>query len=102
MAFTIKTLIDGMSQGGFFWFATSTKNDLLFRLSLPGLSATRTLGPKAGAQEGAVMTIFDGHQELESMFAGAKINDIGSYGMTFNGTQHEYLVIRAQKLPQHE
>ena len=98
MATTISQLINGMSLNSLFWFATPTKNDLLYRLSIPSSGPSRVLGPAAGAQEGAVMTIFNNQAEVESMFLGTEILGSGIYGMTFDGIQHEYLVINAKKI----
>lgn len=98
MALSIAQLVDGMSTNGFFWFATPTTNDLLYRLSVPSKEPSRILGPTAGAQQGAVMTVFESNTEIEAMFSGTKILSSGTYGMTFEGVQHECLVIRAQKL----
>ena len=98
MRSSIAQLISGMSPGGFFWFATPTKKDLLFRLSKQDRGPTRVLDKKAGPQKGAFMTIFDEPSQIEKMFAGTRILDVGSYGMTFENCQHEYLVINARKI----
>ena len=97
MAAAISQLIEGMSPGGFIWFATPTKNDLLYRISMPGDGPSRTLGAAADAQEGAIMTIFDDHSDVEAMFAGTEVLDSGTYSMMFSGVQHEYMVIHARK-----
>jgi len=97
MAESIAQLIDGISRDGFFWFATPTKNDLLFRACEPGSGPSRVLGSKAGPQEGATMTVFDDSTQVERLFSGMKILDMGTYGMTFDGCQLEYLVVNARK-----
>ena len=95
---SIAQLISGMSSGGFFWLAMPTKKDLLFRLSKHERGPTRVLDQKAGPQKGALMTIFDEPSQIEKMFLGTRILDVGSYGMTFENCQHEYLVINARKI----
>jgi len=97
MAQSIAQLIDGISEEGFFWLATPTKNDLLFRGCKPGPGPTRVLGSKAGVQEGATMTIFDEIAHIERMFLGMEILDVGTYGMTIEGCQLEYIVVNARK-----
>jgi hypothetical protein len=98
MASSITQLISGMSSGGFFWLAMPTKKDLLFRLSKQRRGQTRVLGNNAGPQKGAVLTIFDEPSQIEKMFSGTKILDVGKYGMTFENCQHEYFVINARKI----
>lgn len=97
MASTLSQLIDGIFPGGFCWLATPTKNDLPYLLCEPGAGPSRILGSAAGAQEGAVITIYDDHSDVEAIFAKMEILDNGTYGMTFDGSQHEYLVIRSRK-----
>jgi SAM-dependent methyltransferase len=90
-------LIDRLPEGGRLILAVPSTNDVVAAQSEREADGSYRIVTDVSGQKGALLTIPDNREELESWCAGLAIDDCGQFGWVVQGQRSEFLFIHGSK-----
>lgn len=93
----IKTLINGLPEGGAFFFQVPSTNDVAARQSDRLEDGSFRIVGDISNQTGAIATYPESHDELRGWLPGIKIRDMGTATITLLGNAVEYYFVYGTK-----